>query len=74
MRTIKINNELFEVSDAVTSFEAGLVELSKALPDKPEPEQVAESKRALDAIKAYRAELKAKAKAEAEVTTTEGAK
>ena len=78
MRTIKINNESFEVSEEITSFAAGVEALeasAKALP----PEQAAESKRALDAIKAHRAELKAKADAKAKAeaaktTTTEGAK
>ena len=80
MRTIKINNETFEIPLEVTSFAAGVEALeasAKALPDKATPEQVTEAKRALDAIKAHRAEIKAKAapaKTDAATTTTEGAK
>lgn len=76
MRTITINGQDFQVPLTVTSFTAGLeaVEASaKALPADPTPEQAAESKRALDAIKAHRA-AEAKTKAEASKPTTEGAK
>ena len=76
MRTIIINNERFEVSDEITSFAAGVEALEASVKALP-PEQIAEQKRALDAIKAHRAELKAKAapaKADATTTTTEGAK
>lgn len=81
MRTIIINNESFEVSDDVTNFAAGVeaveAQAKAALPEKATAEQITEQKRALDAIKAHRAEVKSKtipAKAEAATTITEGAK